>query len=148
MQGARGGGRPRPRCANADRSPARLPTRACSLLLILVGAASLVAGVFSIAVRERGGQLGGQRAARGSAPVARTETPLPRARCSCPARHPPVTVRTTAQVAPLLPPSPRPWLAAVQGDRHYCLLVPLSVPVTLAAVGLNWFCLKLFKHNS
>ncbi len=52
------------------------------------------------------------------------------------------------QVAPLLPPSPRPWLAALQADRYYHLLLPLTVPVTIAAITLNWFSMKLFKHNS
>lgn len=53
-----------------------------------------------------------------------------------------------SQVAPLLPPLPHPWLAAVQADRYYQLLVPLTVPVTIAAIALNWFSMKLFKHNS
>ena len=52
------------------------------------------------------------------------------------------------QVAPLLPPLAHPWLAAVQQDRYYQLLIPLTVPVTIAAVALNWFSMKLFKHNS
>lgn len=52
------------------------------------------------------------------------------------------------QLAPLLPPSERPWLAAVQQDGYYQLLVPLTVPVTIAAISLNWFAMKLFKHNS
>ena len=52
------------------------------------------------------------------------------------------------QVAPLLPPLQHPLLAAVQADRYYCLLVPLTVPVTIAAVALNWFSMKIFKHNS
>ncbi|PSC76481.1 hypothetical protein C2E20_0662 [Micractinium conductrix] len=51
-------------------------------------------------------------------------------------------------VAPLLPPSTRPWLAALQADRYYRLLVPVTLPVTIAFVALNWFSLKLFKHNS
>ncbi|KAL4458776.1 hypothetical protein ABPG75_013641 [Micractinium tetrahymenae] len=51
-------------------------------------------------------------------------------------------------VAPLLPPSPYAWLAAVQADRYYHLLLPLTVPVTIAAIALNWFSMKLFKHNS
>jgi hypothetical protein len=51
-------------------------------------------------------------------------------------------------VAPLLPPLAHPWLAAVQADRYYQLLVPLTVPVTIAAIALNWFSMKLFKHNS
>jgi hypothetical protein len=52
------------------------------------------------------------------------------------------------QVAPLLPPLTHPWLAAIQQDQYYRLVIPLSVPVTIVAIGLNWFSLKLFKHNS
>lgn len=73
---------------------------ALGLLLVVAGAATLVAGVFSVVV------------------------------------------------APLLPPSQHPWLAAVQADRYYHLLLPLTVPVTIAAIALNWFSMKLFKHNS
>ncbi|EFN53244.1 hypothetical protein CHLNCDRAFT_137154 [Chlorella variabilis] len=51
-------------------------------------------------------------------------------------------------VAPLLPPLAHPWLASVQRDRYYQLLLPLTVPVTIAAITLNWFSMKLFKHNS
>lgn len=51
-------------------------------------------------------------------------------------------------VAPWLPPSPHPLVAAIQGDRYYQLLIPLTVPVTIIAISLNWFSMKLFKHNS
>jgi len=30
----------------------------------------------------------------------------------------------------------------------YAYLAPLMAPVTLIAVTLNWFSLKLFRHNS
>lgn len=50
--------------------------------------------------------------------------------------------------AKLLPPSSHPVLAWAQADWYYGLLVPLSLPVTIAAVTLNWFSLKLFRHNS
>ncbi len=36
---------------------------------------------------------------------------------------------------------------AIAEDRYYCLLIPLSIPVTLLAVYLNWVGLKLFRHN-
>ena len=39
------------------------------------------------------------------------------------------------------------WWAAAADDRYYCLLLPLTLPVFLAAVTLNWLCFKLFKHN-
>jgi hypothetical protein len=54
----------------------------------------------------------------------------------------------SAQLAPLLPPLSHPWLAAVQRDRYYHLLVPLTMPVFIITIGLNWFSMKLFKHNS
>jgi hypothetical protein len=47
-----------------------------------------------------------------------------------------------------LPPLTNPWLAAIQRDRYYQLLVPLTVPVTIVTIALNWFSMKLFKHNS
>lgn len=65
-----------------------------------------------------------------------------------PPPSPPPSWRRPWQVAPLLPPSQHPWLAAVQADRYYHLLLPLTVPVTIAAIALNWFSMKLFKHNS
>lgn len=52
------------------------------------------------------------------------------------------------QVAPWLPPLSHPLLAAIQADRYYHLLVPLTVPVTIVAIAINWFSMKLFKHNS
>ena len=36
------------------------------------------------------------------------------------------------------------WL---REDQYYCLLVPLTVPVTLVASYLTWFTNKLFQHN-
>jgi hypothetical protein len=39
------------------------------------------------------------------------------------------------------------WWAAAAEDRYYCLLLPLTLPVFVAAVTLNWLCFKLFKHN-
>ena len=49
---------------------------------------------------------------------------------------------------------PRPdqawWLAAwafAAADTHYCLLLPLTLPVALAFVTVNWSCWKLFKLN-
>lgn len=51
-------------------------------------------------------------------------------------------------VAKLLPPSSHPVLSWAQNDWYYCFLVPLTMPVMVAAVTLNWFSLKLFRHNS
>lgn len=50
--------------------------------------------------------------------------------------------------AKALPPAPGSFYAWAQADWYYCLLVPLTLPVTVAAVTLNWFSLKLFRHNS
>lgn len=36
----------------------------------------------------------------------------------------------------------------IQLETYYMLLVPLTVPVTIAAVTCSWASLKLFKHNS
>lgn len=36
----------------------------------------------------------------------------------------------------------------IQVDEHYHLCVPLLFPVTFLFIGLNWFSMKLFKHNS
>ena len=42
----------------------------------------------------------------------------------------------------------RTLAAAVSADRYYCLLVPLTVPLTLLALYLDWLGFKLFRHNS
>ena len=48
----------------------------------------------------------------------------------------------------LLPPPPAslPLLAAVRADTYYCLLLPLTVPVTLMLVATNWFSMQCFKN--
>lgn len=51
-------------------------------------------------------------------------------------------------VLPMLPPVSNTYARAVQVDRYYQLLVPLTVPVTILAVFINWMSMKLFKHNS
>uniref|UniRef100_A0A0E0PLN6 Uncharacterized protein n=1 Tax=Oryza rufipogon TaxID=4529 RepID=A0A0E0PLN6_ORYRU len=37
-------------------------------------------------------------------------------------------------------------LSAIQNDRYYCLLIPLTLPVIVAAVYLHWLSMKMFKH--
>eukprot|EP00242_Pyramimonas_sp_CCMP2087_P009778 CAMPEP_0198221664 /NCGR_PEP_ID=MMETSP1445-20131203/84654_1 /TAXON_ID=36898 /ORGANISM="Pyramimonas sp., Strain CCMP2087" /LENGTH=104 /DNA_ID=CAMNT_0043899887 /DNA_START=173 /DNA_END=487 /DNA_ORIENTATION=+ len=37
-------------------------------------------------------------------------------------------------------------LDELQKDMFYCLLVPMTIPVTLIAVYANWVSLKFFKH--
>ncbi len=52
-------------------------------------------------------------------------------------RHPAALCLRPRQVAPLLPPSHHWLVAAVQADRYYQLLVPLTVPVTIFAVSVG-----------
>lgn len=109
------------------------------------GAASLAAGTFAIVVRAWAEGLPGAHAAR----CRRRRSASGAEADPAPSRPPPgPPPGPLAQVAPLLPPLAHPWLAAVQADRYYQLLVPLTVPVTIAAIALNWFSMKLFKHNS
>ncbi|KAF9214589.1 hypothetical protein BGZ59_003399 [Podila verticillata] len=35
----------------------------------------------------------------------------------------------------------------IKQDSHYCMLVPVTIPVTVLAVGFNWLGMKLFRHN-
>eukprot|EP01023_Acetabularia_acetabulum_P061452 TRINITY_DN7425_c0_g1_i5.p1 TRINITY_DN7425_c0_g1~~TRINITY_DN7425_c0_g1_i5.p1 ORF type:complete len:125 (+),score=15.91 TRINITY_DN7425_c0_g1_i5:95-469(+) len=51
-------------------------------------------------------------------------------------------------VLKLLPRARHPVILTIQEDEYYCLLIPLLIPVTITAVILNWFSLKIFKHNS
>mmetsp|Transcript_11880 Transcript_11880/g.30468 ORF Transcript_11880/g.30468 Transcript_11880/m.30468 type:complete len:121 (-) Transcript_11880:1670-2032(-) len=51
-------------------------------------------------------------------------------------------------VSKMLSPLDHPLLRSIQEDRYYCLLVPMTLPVTIIAVTLNWISMKLFKHNS
>ena len=53
----------------------------------------------------------------------------------------------TIVVSKLMPISDQPWIAAVQLDTYYCLLLPLLFPIALVAIYLNWLGLKLFRHN-
>ncbi|KAI3987676.1 hypothetical protein MKX01_028410 [Papaver californicum] len=49
-------------------------------------------------------------------------------------------------ISKLLPPSSNRIVAAVQNDRYYCFLVPLTLPVLVVAVYFHWLSMKLFKH--
>mmetsp|Transcript_36170 Transcript_36170/g.102258 ORF Transcript_36170/g.102258 Transcript_36170/m.102258 type:complete len:123 (+) Transcript_36170:372-740(+) len=51
-------------------------------------------------------------------------------------------------VSKVLPEFDNPTLKAIQADRYYCLLIPLTIPATIIAVTINWMSMKLFKHNS
>ncbi|KAI3983156.1 hypothetical protein MKX01_030878 [Papaver californicum] len=52
----------------------------------------------------------------------------------------------SAIICKLLPPSSNRIVAAVQNDRYYCFLVPLTLPVLVVAVYFHWLSMKLFKH--
>ncbi|KAM0892482.1 hypothetical protein ACQ4PT_025707 [Festuca glaucescens] len=52
----------------------------------------------------------------------------------------------TAIVSKLLPPYENRLLSAIQNDRYYCLLVPLTLPVIIVAVYVHWLSMKIFKH--
>lgn len=51
-----------------------------------------------------------------------------------------------AVVSKLLPPSDNPLLFAIQEDRYYCFLIPLSLPVLVVIIYFHWLFMKLFKH--
>ncbi|KAI5002340.1 hypothetical protein ZWY2020_026990 [Hordeum vulgare] len=51
-----------------------------------------------------------------------------------------------AVVSKLFPPYENQLLSAIQNDRYYCLLVPLTLPVIIVAVYLHWLSMKMFKH--
>ena len=50
-------------------------------------------------------------------------------------------------ISKLLPNTGDALLDAVADDYHYCVLVPLTVPVALIAVYWNWVSMKFFRHN-
>ncbi|CAN0891848.1 hypothetical protein LINGRAHAP2_LOCUS17212 [Linum grandiflorum] len=51
-----------------------------------------------------------------------------------------------AIISKLLPLSSNPVVAAIQKDRYYCFLVPLTLPILFVAVYFHWLSTKLFKH--
>ncbi|KAL8147309.1 hypothetical protein AgCh_004863 [Apium graveolens] len=51
-----------------------------------------------------------------------------------------------AIISKLLPESENKILAAIQNDRYYCFLVPLTLPISIVAVYFHWLSMKLFKH--
>lgn len=40
-----------------------------------------------------------------------------------------------------------PVLSAIREDDYYYLLIPVTVPVAVVAVYLNWFSINLFKSS-
>ncbi|GAB4835251.1 hypothetical protein Ancab_000160 [Ancistrocladus abbreviatus] len=57
-----------------------------------------------------------------------------------------ITFLYAAIISKLLPPLENPILSAIQRDRYYCFLVPLTLPVLITAVYFHWLSMKLFKH--
>ncbi|CAH1431785.1 unnamed protein product [Lactuca virosa] len=53
----------------------------------------------------------------------------------------------TAVISKLLPHSDNAIIFAIQNDRYYCFLVPLTLPVLVFAVYLYWLSMKMFKHS-
>ncbi|WIA17173.1 hypothetical protein OEZ85_014057 [Tetradesmus obliquus] len=51
-------------------------------------------------------------------------------------------------VSKMLPPAACEPMHAIQQDQYYIYVGPLMLPMLLIAVTVNWFSLKLFKHNS
>ncbi|KAL6981001.1 hypothetical protein U1Q18_022638 [Sarracenia purpurea var. burkii] len=51
-----------------------------------------------------------------------------------------------AIISKLLPPSDNALLSAIQNDRYYCFLVPLTLPILVVAVYFHWLSMKFFKH--
>ncbi|KAJ4829302.1 hypothetical protein Tsubulata_001002 [Turnera subulata] len=49
-------------------------------------------------------------------------------------------------VSNILPLSDNSVIAAIQSDRYYCFLVPLTLPILVIAVYFRWLSMKLFKH--
>ncbi|KAG7553939.1 hypothetical protein ISN44_As11g002380, partial [Arabidopsis suecica] len=49
-------------------------------------------------------------------------------------------------VSKLFPLSDNPIIQAIQNDRYYCFLAPLTLPALLVAVYFHWLSMKLFKH--
>ena len=47
----------------------------------------------------------------------------------------------------MMPPPESPILNLVRSDHYYCLLVPVTVPVFVFAVYLNWFSINLYKSS-
>ncbi|KAI5569831.1 hypothetical protein POPTR_012G127000v4 [Populus trichocarpa] len=53
---------------------------------------------------------------------------------------------SAAVISKLLPLSDSPIISAIQNDRYYCFLVPLTLPILIIAVYSHWLSMKLFKH--
>ncbi|KAI3783058.1 hypothetical protein L2E82_13120 [Cichorium intybus] len=52
----------------------------------------------------------------------------------------------TAVISKLVSNSDNAIISAIQNDRYYCFLVPLTLPVLVVAVYFYWLSMKMFKH--
>jgi len=50
-------------------------------------------------------------------------------------------------ISKLFPPTGFALLDAVADDEYYCVLIPLTLPVTILAAYWNWASMKTFRHN-
>ncbi|CAB4383921.1 unnamed protein product [Rhizophagus irregularis] len=50
-------------------------------------------------------------------------------------------------VSKFVPETGNKTLDWIKKDEYYCLLVPLTLPVTIYAVFFNWLGMKFFRHN-
>lgn len=46
-----------------------------------------------------------------------------------------------------MPDTGHSLLDAIKRDNYYCLLVPLTLPVSIIMVFVNWLGMKFFRHN-
>jgi hypothetical protein len=82
--------------------------------------------------------------------VVRPGAPFSDIPAAWPRRPPPPPPRCRFLIvgSKLLPgPTGNPLVDFLRGDAYYSLLAPLTVPVSLVAVYLNWLALKFFRHN-
>ncbi|KAG0257950.1 hypothetical protein DFQ27_004887 [Actinomortierella ambigua] len=50
-------------------------------------------------------------------------------------------------VSTYMPETKNQILDWIKHDSHYCMLVPVTLPVTILVVLFNWLGMKLFRHN-
>ncbi|CAI2179458.1 7787_t:CDS:2 [Funneliformis geosporum] len=50
-------------------------------------------------------------------------------------------------VSKFVPETGNKTLDWIKKDEYYCLLVPLTLPVTIYAIFFNWLGMKFFRHN-
>ena len=50
-------------------------------------------------------------------------------------------------ISKIMPYTENAILDAIKDDMYYCFLLPLTIPVGVLFVYLNWMSLKFFRHN-